>query len=563
MIPTPISPATRSDAERALYAAFRDELDDGYIVFHGVAWHGVDPSGRPRDGEADFVIAHPQRGVLVLEVKGGVIAWDPASGVWTSTSRGGHVATIHNPFEQARESKYALRNHLRAAVPDLGRINIGHAVAFPDVVVGNALLGPDKPRQIVLDKPDLANVAGWVGRALAYWQGTTPRREAAAGPVVIDALVRLLANPRQLRPALWGDIALWQKELIELTDQQYSILTTLNRRRRARICGCAGSGKTLIAVEKATRLAASGLHVLLTCFNVRLAQDLRDKLASHTNLTVLTFHDLCAQLAAEAGVLPENKDDRAFYDEQLPEALMQAVDTLGPRFDAIVADEGQDFADEWWVPLQMTLRDPDAGILYIFYDDNQRLYARSRRLPIDDEPFELSANCRSTQRIHRQVMRFYQGQLQPSSAGPEGIAPEVILCDGKRPFVQDLQHVLDRLINVERVPAEHITVLAGARLDWLMKHANVLRPKLSDQLPRSPDVIYCSTVHGFKGLESPVVILTNVDASWIPDWTVDLPRLLYVACSRASAHLIALLSREGGDSAVREAFAADAGKLVP
>lgn len=554
MIPTPISPATRSEAEKTLYAALRDALDDDFVVFHSVAWQGLGADGRRRDGEADFLIAHPELGLLVLEVKGGAIHWDPGTGAWTSTGLGGRVSPIHNPFDQAKASKYALRDYLDRALPARlrpphGRITLGHAVAFPDVVVGSALLGPDKPREIVLDKADLADVAGWVRRALAYW-GCSP-----LGRDGVDAVLQLLAQPRELRPALWGDIALWQKALITLTDQQFNILTTLNRRRRAKICGCAGSGKTLIAVEKATRLAAGGMQVLLTCFNTRLAEDLRTRLAKHANLTVLTFHDLCKKLAEEAGVLPTMGDDEQdFYDRQLPEALMTAAEKLGPRYDALIVDEGQDFADEWWVPLQMTLRDPDEGILYIFYDDNQKLYARSRQLPIHDEPFELSANCRTTRRIHQQVMRFYQGQIQPSSEGPEGIPPEVILCEGKRPFVPDLQRVLDRLIGEEGVPPEHITVLAGARLDWLMRHANVVRPRLSDQLPRRADAVYCSTVHSFKGLESPVVILTNVDASWLQNWTVELPRLLYVACSRASAHLIVLLGKDRGNAAVHDAF---------
>jgi superfamily I DNA/RNA helicase len=429
------------------------------------------------------------------------------------------------------------------------RITLGHAVAFPDVVAGPASLGPDKPRQIVLDRAELPDVRRWVLGTLAYWECTPLGREG------MDAVMRLLGAPRELRPALWGEIALWQRQLITLTEQQFGILNMLNRQRRARIVGCAGSGKTLIAVEKATRLAASGMRVLLTCFNKRLAADLQAKLGGRANLTVLTFHDLCAKLAEEAGVLPHKGDDeQAFYDRQLPEALLLAADKLGPRFDALIVDEGQDFADDWWVPLQMTLRDPDDGILYIFYDDNQTLYARSQKWPIAGEPFELSTNCRSTRRIHQQVMRFYRGQTQPSSDGPEGVAPEVILCEGKRPFAPDVQRALDRLITVEHVPPEHITVLAGARLDWLMKHANAMRPRLTDDPARRADAVYCSSVHGFKGLESPVVILTNVDSSWMKDWALELPRLLYVACSRASSHLIVLLGKDRGDAQVHEAF---------
>lgn len=86
MYPNQLSPDTASDAERRLYAAFRDELDNRYTVFHSVAWQSLDPDGRPRDGEADFVIAHPRRGIPVMEAKGGAIRCDPRTGRWTCTA---------------------------------------------------------------------------------------------------------------------------------------------------------------------------------------------------------------------------------------------------------------------------------------------------------------------------------------------------------------------------------------------------------------------------------------------------------------------------------------------
>jgi len=86
MYPNQLSPNTKSNAERRLYQVFQDELDDSYTVFHSVAWHSLDSEGRPRDEEADFVIVHPTRGILVLEAKGGVIRYSsrtwPTSRAW-------------------------------------------------------------------------------------------------------------------------------------------------------------------------------------------------------------------------------------------------------------------------------------------------------------------------------------------------------------------------------------------------------------------------------------------------------------------------------------------------
>ncbi|MFQ5614187.1 MAG: ATP-binding domain-containing protein, partial [Anaerolineae bacterium] len=46
--------------------------------------------------------------------------------------------------------------------------------------------------------------------------------------------------------------------------------------------------------------------------------------------------------------------------------------------------------------------------------------------------------------------------------------------------------------------------------------------------------------HSFKGLESPVVILAELDGEQV--W--NLNRLLYVGCSRACNHLVLLVAKD-------------------
>ena len=94
---------TKSHAEGRLYNTFRDSLPDDYVVFHSVAWQVRDTRSGVWDGEADFVVVHPDQGVLVIEVKGGRIRYDGATGEWWSNQN-----PIKDPFEQARSSKYSL-----------------------------------------------------------------------------------------------------------------------------------------------------------------------------------------------------------------------------------------------------------------------------------------------------------------------------------------------------------------------------------------------------------------------------------------------------------------------
>ncbi len=560
MYPNHLSPDTKSAAERQLYKAFRDRLDNDYTVFHSVAWQSLDGEGRPRDGEADFVIVHPKRGILVLEAKGGTICYDPSNGYWISTDLHGRAHKIRDPFHQVRYSKYTLEERLQVMLKmPRRRINVGHAVAFPDVVVGDALLGLDEPRQIILDKTDLAALPKWVGSVLAYYRGRESQRETAPREGGVQALMDLLGKTRELRPALWGDFVQEREHLIRLTEQQYLILDALQRQRRAAICGCAGSGKTMLAAEKATRLALQGFRVLFTCFNKHLAADLRARLKSSVNLDIVNFHALCYNLAHQAGVLPVKRDDRRFFDQQLPEVLMDAADALGVCYDAVIVDEGQDFRENWWVPLQMLLRDPDDGILYVFYDDNQRLYVRHGTFPIQQPPYCLTVNCRNTQNIHQMVVKFYEAEVSPSARGPHGRPVAVVSYENAQSLRLTLQNILRWLTVDEQIPTDEIVVLTPRALskDRLLQGSASEGPLLTDIWPTPRGQVYCTTIYDFKGLERAVVILADI-RRWPPEWD-NMVRLLYVGCSRARNHLIVLLA-QNAPRKVQRAFTAAGGR---
>ncbi len=546
-----------SSAEYTLYYALQSQLSDRYTVFHGVAWQSRAANGRPQDGEADFVIAHPEAGILVIEVKGGRIRFTPQSQTWESISDGGKAYQIKDPFAQARVSKYALIDLLKQVLRRVRHFNIGHAVAFPDVVLGDAILGMDRPRQIVLDLCDSADLALWVSDALTYWRGRNEIEESAPGKKALSALNYLLAKTRELKPALWGQIRHEQEAMIRLTEEQYSLLDMLNRQRRVAIAGCAGSGKTLLAVEKAVRLARSGFKVLLTCYNKNLNQYLKKRVGDEPNLDVRNFHKLCFDLAREANLLPlqtERRDD--FYTYMLPEAMMESAEQLNHKYDAIIVDEGQDFHESWWIPLQTLLHDPEEGIVYIFYDDNQQIFNKLNRvLPIDTPPFLLTINCRNTRSIHDQVSRFFKAEWATEARGPVGRPVNVTRYRNATQLHATLSDTIRHLTRTEKIPPHEITVLtplSRRKSDlWL---ANGFRGvRYSDKWPTKPQEIHCNTIHAFKGLESSVVILAEMER--YSDRPKELDPLLYVACSRAKNHLVVLLP-DGAAPSLHRRFAA-------
>src|SRR5437868_13126656 len=133
MIPFPIRRDVKSPAEKRLYEMFNMQLSADWTIFHNIPWQARDIRHGAKDGETDFVLAHPDYGILILVVKGGQIRYDGASGQWHSNEY-----TIKDPFEQARNSKYSLLEVLKELPYWHSQwITVGHAVAFPDVDIIN------------------------------------------------------------------------------------------------------------------------------------------------------------------------------------------------------------------------------------------------------------------------------------------------------------------------------------------------------------------------------------------------------------------------------------------
>src|SRR5262249_34988138 len=130
---------------------------------------------------------------------------------------------------------------------------------------------------------------------------------------------------------------------------------------------------TLVAAEKAIRLASAGLTTLFLRHNPLLANHVSG-LTQGSGVHVQSFSDWIYRNAGEAGASPN--EGWANYEEPSGGALSSAFDAIidcGPRYDAVIVDEGQDFRDEWWSVVQAALKDGTAGILYIFHDDRQAL----------------------------------------------------------------------------------------------------------------------------------------------------------------------------------------------
>lgn len=544
MIPNTISPSTASGAERLMFDQLRNQLPGEFVVLHSVGWTRRKRNAPDADGEADFVILHPNLGLLVLEVKGGRIAVDGSTGVWISTDRGGTRHRITNPFVQAQRNMHSLNNLLLESQTTVDVVSYyTYGVAFPDVRVDDQGFGIGVNRSMWLDSTSLGDLE----RAVRGIYGA-PGTSRKLSDQVIASIVDLIRPTREItRVGLMAEMHYGEASVTELTERQYNLLVFLQNHPRARIAGCAGSGKTMLAVEKARRLALQGFDVLLTCYNKALSGWLREQIAIDPRpelerVHVQHYHDLAMTMCDAAGMpqrVPAGDDAVTFWATGLPDAFMDAIIAMPDRrYDAIIVDEGQDFAAEWWITLQELLRDPQHGVLYIFHDDNQRIYARIGDMPVAAAPYSLDCNCRNTKHIHRAVMSYYHDAPKPSAAGPDGRELQFMPID--RDDTNSVRKVVSELVDREGIAPHQIVVLTprSQARSSLTDGAKIGNRRLTWSSDTDAHSVRVSTIHAFKGLERDVVIIAETADLSRNAWQLEM--LCYVALSRAKHHVIVL-----------------------
>jgi len=519
-----------SRAELKLYRALREQLDNDWDVFHSTSWTMRQGERGSWDGEIDFVIAHREHGFLCIEAKGGGIAY--TSRGWARREGDTWVRYKTDPFDQAVGHTHALRALIKQVPGWRDRKPlVCHAVSFPEIRIATSDLPPSAPRQILIDRDDVEQIERAIKRAFTFHTGT---RHEAPG----DKGMKMLRE--RLTPSVEIDVPLAEKflaeeeQLIELTRDQTILLRRFGRNRRMAISGCAGSGKTMLAVEQAKWLhREKGLKVGFVCFNRKLAEYLRDR-ERHSGIEFSHFHSLCVRLANEApGVpspsFPAEGDPNAqdFWDNQLPELLVDAATELGGRYDAIMVDEAQDLHGHWLTALMTTLRDEEEAFVWLFMDSNQRVYEARLDVPPEFVHYDLLVNCRNTQAIHREVMKKYRGEVVPEALGPEGSPVELIQTDDQPGAVAGL---IERVCGRGQLPPQDLVVLSSHGFEK-SQVARALPGKfhLTEKRDQPGNRIFFSSIRGFKGLESKAVIICELED--IEDETVDAQ--IYVGMSRA------------------------------
>lgn len=522
----PEHPEFASDAERVVWEALRDQLgpDDALLA-------GVRLSSREHgDVEIDLAVLMPDDGLVVLEVKGGHVSH--SNGVWKSSGRSGtHV--IH-PTDQARKCMYAIREFLVTNPGwSRGKLRCGWLVAFPFTPV-NEDLAPDAPLFKVIGHGDLGNVAA---RVRVEARGATPTERPAADHWVtaaVDLLVGRGTAPRDLV----AEAQIREEQVDRLTSGQGKVLDLLARNQRIEVQGGAGTGKTWLAFEQARRWAQEGRRVALLTFGRGLAAYLADLAARLPTQQRPEFTGTFHQLGYQFGAIPPSGVSQAWWEDEAPKIMARNAVALdaSEKFDAIVVDEAQDFAETWWEALTAFQVDPATTKVAVFHDDRQRVFGRTGRPPGQFAQVTLEENLRNTREIAAAFAPLLTEPTRPiggSGAQVRFIAyPTEDVVDAATDAAVSLldggwdAHHVALLTTKHRHPVQVEQQSAGQDEYW----ANFW----------TGDDMFYGTVTGFKGLERPAVVLA-VDG--FHDG-IDPDEVLYCGMSRARDLLIVVAPPE-------------------
>lgn len=522
MWPSPLPRQIRQDPLRSsevrVYDLLSEQLGPQWTVYYSRPYLKMTPSGAEIDGEADFVIVHPTRGMLAIEVKGGEISRDTTTGKWFSRDRHNVVHKIKNPVDQATTAQHTLLDKVRALAswPKGPFIRARHGVVFPHAAAPPGNLGPDMPLEIFCCRDQFPTIGNWVRDRLSGGN------EGAMGEAGMRAFEELLSLPFTLRVPLASYLSEDEQAIETLTPQQFYVLDAVSHLTRVAAGGGAGTGKTILACEDAFRLASAGHKTALLCLGDKLASHLRQRMKA-SGVIVMTFPELCQHYASTSGLRSDLSLKEAL--DSGPDLLTKAVQKdPSLRLDTIVVDEAQDFRTQWWIALEDILVDQKTSKLHAFYDTNQSVYGdlTGELASFDIVPIRLTRNLRNTQMIHAAATRFYRGSAITAD-GPEGFPVDWVACS-KGSLELETVNILRTLTVTGEVSPANVCVLAPS--DDLVTS---LQKRLA-----SFDGLTIAHIREFKGLECQAAVL--VASREIADQF----ELAYVALSRARAHMTVL-----------------------
>lgn len=538
------------NAERKVFKWLSDDRVDG-IVLHSLQ---LKNHSRKRSGEIDFLLIN-NRGFLCIEVKGGRIR--RYDGDWYSINRNNIEYKLkESPFRQVETAMYALRDYITKRCnidKTLAKALYGYAVVMPDC--NFTYTDPEIINEILFDeKMDTKNFSQFIKKAFDYWTEDQLKKQGYKRETLNNNYVNkafdLLRGDFSIAFSMFSEIKNIEKSLEELTEEQFDALESTELNDRVLVSGVAGTGKSLLALEKFRQELAKGNKPLYVCFNRHMAALANRAIANTVSKEkeqeyyAVTFHKLLLDY-----IKKHSGSDYSVNEEtikNMPDVFL-SMNISVDQYDYLIVDEAQDLMDyRIWECLDKFLTGGlNKGKWVSFYDPNQNIFTKSEEFDFTLEyinekyspvKLPLTRNCRNTKQIGQQTAML---TAVPSAKHMKVMGPDVTVVgySSENNFISKLRHHINSIISSGILP-KNIVILSKYKFSTsLLKEVDIINCNIKDTsnsytIDKFNGIRYY-TIQSFKGLEAQVIMLVDVDG-----FTSPYDRALnYVGMSRAKALL--------------------------
>lgn len=522
----PDVPGNCTGSERQVFHRLERDLQEEWVVLHSL---GLANHERKLWGEADFVVLST-KGIFVLEVKGGEVSCK--DGIWHFGKPGtkDYYCKNESPFKQAKDAMFALRRILDEK-PEYRDLVVGYGVVMPQAVFTTE--GPEIEQEILLDHREFGRQLGfYIGRLGRFWDETFREKHGVARRLPSRKEIQYIRT--LLRPDVGSSLSLGsylnglEQDLIQLTNRQIRASRGMDNNPRTVITGPAGTGKTVLAIDRALRLARAGQVVLYICFNKLLARHVEASLSGKPEaerIRVRHLHSLMHDTITEAGLLERletsGATDVALFGQVFPELFVEAALTIeSPSAQVLVVDEAQDLLtvanlDALDLLVQDGLRH---GRWNLFLDPLQNIYGKDsdeamcRLGEAGYATYELYENCRNTKQVATQTS-LISGIDMAMEGAIDGPPCDSIFYIDQDDFIRKLDAEVRRL-RASDVEPRDLAILSTRRRDnSLIAGIESIGGLPIQDLASGPDdaALSFATFHAFKGLERKVVLAIDLD----------------------------------------------------
>ena len=565
MIPSDGGAFNPASGEEKIFNALK-QLPDDYYVFHSYRVVEIVPEFGLNENEIDFFIFNPNYGCLFLECKNGNIEKTESGWQYVKNDNGVRsVIPMKDPFNQAFAGQHNLFNKLRESHPEyrnlINRCKFMVAVWFPKLAkeeINSTDFGPNVVKEIILSKEAVLYPHETVAQIQALmermkrvhivYEYTEKIIDDAAGYehcLSYDDAMKLYS--KVLCPTFRAVMHLekdFEQTYKRLIEEQYIVLEYLTHQRTAAISGASGTGKTMVALERARRLSMNGQKVLFLCYNRNLKYWLEGTHQSSSEFINVDFFTLDAFACKKCNV---SFDKVNYYD--LKAVLEEEILTNTFEYPHIIIDEGQDFGaeriDEAEI-LELFCQygegqfDQEGTSFFIFYDKNQLV--NSLKVPTYitnvDSKITLYQNCRNTKNIANVAYSLIDAQPILNKMAWNGDTPIIIGYRGEDEFLKKIDNIINQLSQDNNNSRVIISCSKSLQYSAINKSLKYSKYKTVSGIKTN---VYTSST--FKGLEADDVII--IDA--VKEIFEDKNCSFYVAASRARKRLFIFMNLDQVD----------------